>query len=452
VSSDPELERLLRDARETLPEPGPEASRRARASALAAWRRTRPRRLPAVVVVGSVLLVSVVIGVLSALVAPSGTAARAIGLGFLPEPGWHALQAAAPATPSQPQVAMSANVPFAPDDAVLGEAEPSGLPYSTLLALPPKGIVLVATFTGSRYLFLPGGSASHLYPARRLPLRMRDATPISYGTQVRPDEPLGQYQLRATIERWSVDVHLYFGTRRPSAALRSEAEAQLERLVIRRAERPSEPAVSRPATPRAPSAPAVLDRTFACRPSLVGGAREVDVLARRGGARLRGAWGRPAFAGVATNISGAAVTAVDNYLVWIGTGRPSSHALVPIGDFALVDFPFRVWGTIAVNRMRCRASSSRVSFSRRGLIGSEPGVFPEAFDCTTPSVILVRVRALTDSRTTLSSYRSFVRTVVSVKDATLAVQTSAGKPLAQARLSESGSARFFVAQPPCFPG
>ena len=465
MPSDPDLERLLRDVRETLPEPGPEASRRALARALAAVRRRRPRRrLKTALVVGSAVVFAVALGVgLGALVAPTGTAARALGVGFLPEPGWYALQAAAPATPIQPQVIMSANVPFAPDDAVLGEAEPSGLPYSTLLTLPPKGIVIVATFTDQNHLGAPNSqtaSASqrsralpHPYPERKVPFRLTDATPfIQFGTQVRPEEPLGQYQLRASLEDWYVDVHVYFGTARPSLALQAEAQRQLDRMVVREPPRAAEEQTARPEASQAPSAPGVVDRTFACRPSLAGGARKLDALARRGSGRRGAAWERPALAGVTTNISGAAATAVDNYLVWVGAGRPSSAAMVPTGPFVLFDFPFRVWGTIAVNRTRCSAASGRVALSRRGLVGGVAGVFPEEFDCTTPSVVLVRVRAVTESRTTLRTYRNFVRTVVPVKEASIAVQTRAGKRLAFVQLSESGASRIFVAQPPCFPG
>lgn len=458
MSSDPELERLLRDVRETLPEPGPEASRRALARAVAAVRRRRPRRLRAALVSGALaLLIGLGVGA-GALFAPTGTASRAFALGFLPEPGWYALQAAAPATPSQPQVIMSANVPFAPDDDVLGEAEPSGLPYSTLLMLPPKGIVIVATFTETTYLYMPA-SPPTAYPERGLPLRLRDATPsIAFGTQVRPEEPLGQHQLKATIDRWTVDVQVYFGTQRPTRAMLAEAQRQLDRMVVRETSRAAEPRSRsrsvQPTSTATPSARGIVDRTFACRPSLAGGAFKLDSLARRGTGRSRARWERPALAALRTNVSGAAATAIDNYLVWVGAGRPSASALVwPIDStFTLFDFPFRVWGTIGVNRTRCAASRARVALSRRGLVGSEAGVFPTEFDCTSPRVVLIRIRAVTESATALRSYRSFVRTLVPVSEASIAVQTQAGKRLAFAQVSASGRSRIFVSQPPCFPG
>ena len=447
MSSEHELERRLREARQTLPEPGPEASRRACERAVAASALRRPRRT-ALAVAGALVCMVVLAGAVGALVAPSGTAARAIGLGFLPEPGWHALQAATPATPSQPQVAMSANVPFAVEDVVLGEADPSGLPYSTLLTLPRNGIVIVATFTESKYVFLPRGS--DLYPERRLPLRMRDALPISYGTQVRPEEPLGQYQLRAAIERWSVDVHVYFGKPRPSAAQRAAAEAQLERLVVRRALAGAVEARStRPAVTAAPSAPVVIDRTLACRPSLIGGIRQIDAVASAGSGRTRSGWSRPSYAGFKTTVSGSAATIIDEHLVWVAAGRPASGALIS-GSSRFMEFPYRVWGTLAVNRVLCRSTSARVPITPRGLRGGPVGGLEEQWDCATPRTVLVRVRAVAQTGTALRSYRSFVRTAVPLKEATIVVQTPGGRRLALARVLESGRSLLYTA-PSCFP-
>ena len=88
-------------------------------------------------------MAAIVLGVTAgSLNAPTGTAAREPAvLGFVPEPGWFALQSPPPAVPGQQTVAVAANVPFARDDVIHGLVEPSGLPYSTLLGLPPTGIV-----------------------------------------------------------------------------------------------------------------------------------------------------------------------------------------------------------------------------------------------------------------------------------------------------------------------
>ena len=143
-----ELDRLLRDAREALPGPDDAATARARGRAIAPPRTSRARgRI--LVLTGATLVAAIVLGVTAgSLTAPTGAAAREpAALGFVPEPGWFALQSPPPVVPGQQTVAVAANVPFARDDTIHGLVEPSGLPYSTLLGLPPKGIVVVASMT-----------------------------------------------------------------------------------------------------------------------------------------------------------------------------------------------------------------------------------------------------------------------------------------------------------------
>jgi hypothetical protein len=451
MSSDPDLERLLRDARNTLPEPDGASTRRAREGALSTSRGRRPRRVRVVALLAVVAL-ALAFGVGAASVAPSGTASRTpVGLGFLPEPGWFAFQTGDENGEIYQTVAVASNVPLAAEDQVAGSADPSGLPYETLLELPTSGIVIVATFTRpNQPVWFRGKEAGEL----DLPLGIRDATPyIQYGTQLRPEQPLGQYEIRGMLEKHFVDVHVYFGTPTPSSKLLGEANRQLAGIVVRKSGDTRRPRTKRPATRATPSAPGVIDRTFACRPSLAGGAHKLDWFARRGTGRSGSSWERPALAGIQTNISGSAATAIDNYLVWVSAGRPTTSALLWLSNYIeLFDFPFRVWGTVAVNRTRCGAVKGRVDLSRRGLVPGDAGVFPDVFDCTTPEVVLVRVRAVTESRATLKSFRDFVRTVVPVKQASIAVQTRSGKRLAYAQLSETGAAQIFVGQPPCFPG
>jgi hypothetical protein len=446
----PELERLLRQGREALPEPGEAATRRARERAVAAVRRRRPRRRRLAAVLGGALLAAAGLGAgLGVVLTPGGTASRGpVALGFLPAPGWFAYQTGTEASPVFQTIAVASSIPLDPEDVVAGAADPSGLPYATLLKLPPDGIVMVASFT--RPFGVPRYDTS--YPRAELPLRLRDATThVAAGTQIRPDEPLGQLQLRATVEGRRVDVVVYFGTPSPSDALRAQAQRQLEGLVIR----PSSGAETRTSERSAPptdagAAPGVVDRTFACGPSLAGGVRKLAVLARKGSGRRGARWDRPALAGVTTNVSSAGATAVENYLVWVSAGRPSALATIPT-DFALFEFPVSVWGTVAVNRARCRASRARVELSPRGLSGGgEVGVFPHESGCATSRAVLVRVRAVTHSSAALESYRSFVRTVVPVEKASIAVQAQAGERLVFAQVLESGKALLFTS-PSCRP-
>jgi hypothetical protein len=55
---------------------------------------------------------------------------------------------------------------------------------------------------------------------------------IQFGGEVRPRRPLGQYELRAVVKGYAVDVQAYFGTRRPTEAMLAEAQRQLDRLVV----------------------------------------------------------------------------------------------------------------------------------------------------------------------------------------------------------------------------
>jgi hypothetical protein len=169
--------------------------------------------------IGGTVLAAVAVGVVigSFAFAGRGTASAAPGLGFLPAEGWTVLQSGTPTTPDRPGVALAANVPLHPEDTV------DGFPYSTLRALPPDGAVLMASF-----MRIEGAQDS-----AHLPLSLRDAAPyIRYGGEVRPRRPLGQYELRAFVEGYAVEVQAYFGTREPSAAVLAEAQRQLDRLVV----------------------------------------------------------------------------------------------------------------------------------------------------------------------------------------------------------------------------
>jgi hypothetical protein len=222
MSSD--FDRLLRDARRALPAPDELTTQRARDRALAAVRRRRLRRPAAAILAAALVALGVAIG---ALLSPSGSAAPApTGLGFLPARGWSVLQNGGDGTPVRPAVAIAANVELSPDD------DPDGLPLSTLETLSPDGVVIVTSFIarGDEVYF------DRYFPARRLPLRAADATRgIDFGAEVRPDRPLGQYQLRAAVNGHNLDVNLYFGRASPTPALLAAAQQQLDRLVVQQA-------------------------------------------------------------------------------------------------------------------------------------------------------------------------------------------------------------------------
>lgn len=442
----PELERLLRRGREALPEPDGDATRRARARALRAIRARPRRRGRARLLVGTVLVLAAGLGIgLGTALAPSGEASKGpIGLGFLPEPGWHSLQAPTRAPSGSPQVAIVANVPFAPDDSVNGLADPSALPYTTLLSLPPRGIVIVSSFVSS----VSRSSTFPRYPETRLPLELAEATPyIEFGTQLRPEQPLGQYQLRAAVEGWDVEVQVYFGSVRPGPGLLAQAQRQLDRLVVRSKAPENSSAPATTSTPRAPLQ--TLDRTFVCSPALIGGIRQIDTRAYRGSGKHGSGWDRPAFADVSTSVSGAAATAIEDELAWITAGPPSPEATV-VSTRVGFTFPMRAWGTVAVNRRLCRPAPVRVALQPDGLQGGAVGTLDERWDCASGSRVLVRIRASLAGVARLSTYRGFLRTTAPVESAALAVSTSSGKPLLTARVLRSGKALLHTS-PSCAP-
>jgi hypothetical protein len=205
--------------------------------------------------------------------------------------------------------------------------------------------------------------------------------------------------------------------------------------------------VRTPAGAQSPSH--VLDRTFVCTPSLIGGIRQIDTRAHKGSGRRGPSWNQPAFAGVETTVSGAAQTAIEDELVWVSAGRPSASATV-VTTLVGFTFPFRSWGTIGVNRARCRGSAARVALSRSGLSGGAVGPIDDRWDCAPGRRVFVRVRAVLGSAATLSTFRSVLRTTVPVREATLAARAQSGRPLVYAHVLQSGKSLLYTS-PTCFP-
>jgi hypothetical protein len=442
-----ELERLLREAREALPDPDEDSTLGARRRALATLRRSRARTR-VLVLVGATVVAAVALGVTAgSLNAPTGTAAREPAvLGFVPEPGWFALQSPPPAVPGQQTLAVAANVPFASDDVVHGLVEPSGLPYSTLLRLPPRGIVIVSTMTPETSPHPGPVPANPAYPKAELPLHIRNGvTYVQWGAQVRPDEPLGQYQLRARIRNYDVDVVAYFGSSRPSDALIAEAQRQLNGLVVRPAGS-SRPAAAAPtASPAA--AVAVIDRTYTCETSLLGGLYELKSRAHAG-VRRGSTWAKLPFAMAASGGWAGPLTglpnAAGNSLAWISAGTPSSSTTVDLESQA---FPVLSGGTLGVNQDACRPSTASVPLTSAGLRGGAVRGSGVYIDCGVPRRLLVRLRATVRGSTALRDRaRIFLATNAPASEAKLAVRTPAGKAVAYADVAESGATRLFTAK------
>jgi hypothetical protein len=439
-----EFEQLLREAREALPAPDEASTVRSRGRAVSTLRRKR-RRTRALVLVGALVVSAVALAVTAgSLNAPSVTAARTPAeLGFVPEPGWFALQSPPPAMEGQQTAAVAANVPFAADDVEDGLVEPSGLPYSTLLELPPEGIVIVLTMTQPMEPHIAPIPTTSIYPTLELPLRLRDAVPyVLWGAQVRPDEPLAQYQLRGEIDGINTEVTIYFGTARPSSELRAAAQRQLSRLVVRSRLATSDVA-ARPST-HAASVLTVFDRTYSCNTVPLGGLFQVEIRAHAG-RRLGGRWITLPYAAIATGgNAGRADSSIPpvSSLVWITAGAPTSETSV---DDTYDAFSVLAGGTLGRNTELCRPSTARVELSHTGLRGGAAGTQIRTFECDLGRRVLVRLRATTLVSAPLRERgRIFLATSTPIRRAELAVRTPAGKLLAYAAVDRSGRSQQYA--------
>lgn len=122
------------------------------------------------------------------------------------------------------------NVPFA--DVDLASASDNGelvqgmWPWATMKALPPGGIVIVAGV----YPTWERMCCGH-YPAAELPLQLVDAEGgTGWEGEVRPDVPM--YTLLRNATGRDIEFRIFFGAADPSAALLSEAQAEIDRLQV----------------------------------------------------------------------------------------------------------------------------------------------------------------------------------------------------------------------------
>jgi hypothetical protein len=438
-----EFERLLRQAQEALPEPDPEVTRGAREKALAAIVRRRRLRLRSPLALAAALAVALGLGIgVGALATPSGSAADGpTGLGFLPEESWSVYQAGTRATFARPASAIATNVPLNPEDFVDGRPDPSQLPYSTLLALPRNGVVIVADFTLLREHSVFTGK---LFRSQKLPLNLRDAAPDDeYGTQIRPRRPLGQYQLRAAVKGYAVDLRFYFGTARPSRALVGATQRQLDRLVVAPAEEDARPEPPRalayqPTATSGGAAARIIDRTLRCVLSESGGIPKVEVSVAAG-LRQNTRFQRMAQATFTT--FDQTQFGEDHYLQVAGftAGWPPPQGIRS--------------GGLSISLERCTPTVGRPALTSRGLVGGPVDAFEDKYECFPPKTILIRMRAVFRRPTSLRIDRRGERSLAAnarITKGSIVAQTQRGKRIAYAEVFESGKARLFTA-PDCVP-
>jgi hypothetical protein len=395
--------------------------------------RRRPWR-PFHIRLGIIIVLAVLLGsafgfaVGSTSTSNSNAANAPVGLGFLPERGWSVMQTARRATLSQEAIAIAANVPISPDDAA------DRLPYSTLLSLPPNGVVMLASFTARGETF-----RDQNYELGRLPLRLRDAVPGSI--QVRPERPLGQYQLHAGVSGHNVDVTVYFGTARPAPAVIRAAQRQLDRLVVRSSRRgerveerafPIRRAAASVVTPARNTA-RVIDRTFACAlEAPLGAARDLDLVASPTYVDRFRNFRAPAFIGSSSGRVLAGPVSDRANLVFV-RARPShlpGRTLAP-GVFA--------------NTQKCARRNVSVGLSPRGL-PRPPVQFEQDSECALRGRVLVRVRATLQTEAAWRPFQEgYAGAQANVRDAALAVRSERSRePIALLELGPAGKTRSWI--------
>lgn len=221
-----ELERRLRAAYDHLPVPGDDetaAVRRAVVAAAPTPRARGPRRTLALAFAALALGGAAFGGgyaVASGTDTPAEPAPRArlnAGPGFLPAEGWETVVfGGTPGLPNEPAAAAS-TIPFSPADRAL-----HGPPATTVGRLGANGVVLYATFS-------PAGAWEGARE-RLLPLQLGQAENIGDFEGVPPEG--STRRLIARVGRYDVDVLVFFGAERPSAAVVAAAAQQLGRLVV----------------------------------------------------------------------------------------------------------------------------------------------------------------------------------------------------------------------------
>jgi hypothetical protein len=184
-----------------------------------------------------------------------------------------------------------------------------------------------------------------------------------------------------------------------------------------------------------PASSRIVDRTLSCAVGARAGVRSVTVHARTGLRDLddRSKWKQLASLSLRDSYSSFASVAAGNPVADLAPGVPAR--------------PERVTMAVAPT---CRAAE-RIPLSAKRLSRASASQLGDTYDCLAGMRVLVRVRGVFRSPTSLR-LRRFVygRTslvaVGTVRHGYVAVRSAAGKPLAYAEVLESGKARVFTAR------
>jgi hypothetical protein len=188
----------------------------------------------------------------------------------------------------------------------------------------------------------------------------------------------------------------------------------------------------------------IVDRTLLCATQPDGGIHKVEVRAHQGIREGRSNWKQLPFAVVGTGggTSGIEPGPRENPLAWITAGRPSAATTID-SEWRVV--LARATGTVGM-KGTCRSTAKHVPLTFRGLRGDPASPFGDEIDCVAPRRVLVRVRAVLESPAAPGLRRSYLRTSVPTREASLAVRTERGRLLVYAAVSANGKAHVFTAK------
>ena len=193
------------------------------------------------------------------------------------------------------------------------------------------------------------------------------------------------------------------------------------------------------AEPRSETA-VVLDRTYVCSVELTGGLYELEARAHAG-VRSGASWAKLPYAALRTGNFGRAP--VGNMLVWVSSGTPVRTTTV---DQEFWTFSVAEAGTVGIYKRLCRRGAEPAPLQRTGLRSHAAGQLGTEVSCEVPRRVVVRVRAVLSSSGRLRTGQDFHFTHSPVREATLAVRTLAGTPLALATVSQTGKTTLFTAK------
>jgi hypothetical protein len=183
-----------------------------------------------------------------------------------------------------------------------------------------------------------------------------------------------------------------------------------------------------------PTASKVIDRTLVC--SIVqGNPREITVEAWSGTREFSdpSQWQiKPTASFFDPRATAGGTPRYQGAAAWVSAGWP------PVDAEALTYSP------------RCARSSANVPLSTKGLAGGSASPTSDRYDCVVPRRILVRVRGVFRSPTTLRlitrhGNRSW-RAHGAMVEGALAVRALDGKPIALVTVASSGKARLYVGE------